>query len=328
MKLKGLKNIVIVLPERLGDSIFHTPSIALIKKAHPEINIDIIALSPLSAMVVENNPHVRNIYIEPGKEELKRIASGYDAAIPVHPHARSKKQIEIMKIRTLRGTPKTTSRHQSGMAFSAMKNLLDVEALPGEEKYKLYPGKDNHDKISQLLAENDTSAEKDILIGCHIGCHSFTKRRLSFWRPMVHPKVWAFENFVALEAELRKINPRFRLVLTGSKQEEMLGEKFKKVAPKAINLINKTSVLDLAALMESLTIFISSDTGAMHVACASNVGVIALFGPTSLENTGPYPMQPNYRVLQAPAINDIRVEEVLNTIVSHPAVIGHPENKK
>jgi len=42
MKLKGLKNIVIVLPERLGDSIFHTPSIALIKKAHPEINIDIM----------------------------------------------------------------------------------------------------------------------------------------------------------------------------------------------------------------------------------------------------------------------------------------------
>jgi ADP-heptose:LPS heptosyltransferase len=116
---------------------------------------------------------------------------------------------------------------------------------------------------------------------------------------------------------LRATDSRIRFVLTGSQGEKPLGEKFMQRAPRSINLIDKTSVLDLAALMDRLTLFITPDTGAMHVACARKVGIIALFGPTQLQVTGPHPMRDNYRILQATNLAGLSIDDVLATAINH-----------
>lgn len=48
------------------------------------------------------------------------------------------------------------------------------------------------------------------------------------------------------------------------------------------------SLLDLAALAERCVTFVSADTGPMHLAAAVGVPVVALFGPSKPEHTGPY----------------------------------------
>ena len=114
----------------------------------------------------------------------------------------------------------------------------------------------------------------------------------------------------------------YRLVLTGSKSEKKLAAKFMRRAPTAVDLVDRTTVLQLAALNRYLALFVSSDTGALHVACATDVGVIALFGPTPAVYTGPYPPRPTHRLLQAPTIDGITVDQVLATILEHPAVVA------
>jgi heptosyltransferase-1/heptosyltransferase-2 len=132
---------------------------------------------------------------------------------------------------------------------------------------------------------------------------------------LLHAKVWPLENFVKLEASARKNDPRIRFVLTGSENEKPLGKIFQRQSNSIVNLIGKTSVLDLAALMSYISIYITSDTGALHVASATDVDLIALFGPTRTERTGPYPCRPNHTVIRRRSIEEIRVEDVLEILI-------------
>jgi len=65
----------------------------------------------------------------------------------------------------------------------------------------------------------------------------------------------------------------------------------------AIRLDGLTSLPALAALFRRAAVVLSTDTGPMHIAVAVGTPVVALFGPTSPEYTGPYGKQ--NRVLRA-----------------------------
>ena len=314
------QRVLIVLPERLGDAIFHTPSIQLLRTMRPAIKIGVLALSPLAASLLENNPAVDAVYIAPSKAATKRLAALYDVVLKLHDHALARKYVEWLGIPALSYTFVPVGQHRSQRSLYLIKDLLQCDVPAGLDRYRLFPGPTNFNNIETLLRSEGVVPGRDILIGCHIGCHSIAKRGLSFWKPLAHPKVWPFENFVALDAALRQRDKRLRFVLTGSNAEKKLGKEFKALSPTAINLVDKTSVLDLAALMASLNLFVSSDTGTLHVACAGDIGLIALFGPTSLALTGPYPRRENHIVLQAPIIADLSVQQVFEAIVTHPDV--------
>jgi len=54
-----------------------------------------------------------------------------------------------------------------------------------------------------------------------------------------------------------------------------------------IDLTGKTAIADLPALLSQCHLFIGNDSGAMHVAAAVGLPVIAVFGPTDPEGTAP-----------------------------------------
>lgn len=60
---------------------------------------------------------------------------------------------------------------------------------------------------------------------------------------------------------------------------------------KVINLIGKTSLRELAALMGIVVMCIGGDTGPVHIAAAMGCKIIALFGPSSGHRAGPYGSQ-------------------------------------
>jgi lipopolysaccharide heptosyltransferase II len=55
----------------------------------------------------------------------------------------------------------------------------------------------------------------------------------------------------------------------------------------AVDLIGKTSLSVLAAVIERASVFIGVDSGVMHLAAAVKTPVVALFGPSDPEMTGP-----------------------------------------
>jgi len=63
-----------------------------------------------------------------------------------------------------------------------------------------------------------------------------------------------------------------------------------------INLTGKTSIADLPSLLSQCHLFLGNDSGAMHVAAAVGLPVIAVFGPTDPHGTAP--VTPRLTVVQ------------------------------
>lgn len=61
-------------------------------------------------------------------------------------------------------------------------------------------------------------------------------------------------------------------------------------ADSVINMAGKTSIGQLGALLEHCALFIGNDSSPMHLAAAVAIPVIAVFGPTSPQEYGPYPL--------------------------------------
>ncbi len=57
-----------------------------------------------------------------------------------------------------------------------------------------------------------------------------------------------------------------------------------------LNLAGKTTIGELAAQLERCDLFIGNDSSPMHLAAALDIPVIAIFGPTSPQEYGPYPL--------------------------------------
>ncbi|PYM14054.1 MAG: hypothetical protein DME18_07575 [Verrucomicrobia bacterium] len=69
-----------------------------------------------------------------------------------------------------------------------------------------------------------------------------------------------------------------------------------------LNLAGRTTLRELCALLKCCRLLLSNDTGPMHVAAAVGTPVVALFGSTSPELTGPgLPGDSRHRLLKSNA---------------------------
>lgn len=308
------KTVLVITPERLGDTLLCTPAIHYLKQNYPSLKIDVLAFSELSAQTLKNNPDIRHIFLLSDKFN----ADHYDFALNIHGEKYLTVPLEktALKIYTL---PEIDySRPQAEFALEFVKSLSpeNFEIKDSDRFYKLYPDEQDKNFIKKLLLKHQVDFERDILIGCQIGCHSIAQKKWALFRKkLTHPKIWPFEYFLELAEKLNQFNSHIRLVLTGSKSEKVLGDRFTKKIPTAINLIDQTNILQLRALIDQMDLFISPDTGVMHVACSANIPMIALFGPTNLQRTGPYPKLNNLTVLQSDNMEDISVERVYQAVL-------------
>jgi heptosyltransferase-3 len=306
------KRVVMVAPERLGDTLMCTPAIHLLKEACPSVKIDIIALSELSAEVLKNNPDIDHVFVRP---ELATLPS-YDRGINIHNGPEAQHYLNALNIPLDTIGANDPHMHQAEQAILFVQKLLPSAICSVEKNYRLFPNAEDYAHVETIFKLQQVDLKKDILLGCQIGCHSIAKKRFAFLKKLSHPKIWPFEHIVTLAQKLQAYNPRIKLVITGSNSEKVLGKKLEKSAPNIVNFINQTTVPQLYSLMKYLRLFISPDTGLMHVACASNVPLIALFGYTSLTRTGPYPKLKDLTLIQGPSMAAITVDEVFQAVVN------------
>ena len=87
-------------------------------------------------------------------------------------------------------------------------------------------------------------------------------------------------------------------VIVGGNKDADLGERVRSAAGgDTSNLAGKTSLTDLMALMRHFKLFITNDSGPMHIAAAFGVPVLAVFGPTTKE-LGFFPYGKGHRVIE------------------------------
>lgn len=101
-------------------------------------------------------------------------------------------------------------------------------------------------------------------------------------------KLWPEKNFSELADRLIREKQAI-VVFTGSPADQIVTRRIMAgMRYPALDWCGKTSLKELAALATVCDLFITTDTGPMHLAAAAGARVLALFGPTAPWRTGPY----------------------------------------
>ena len=100
-------------------------------------------------------------------------------------------------------------------------------------------------------------------------------------------KRWPKENFALLiERIIREI--KVKVIIPGSSNDEKLADEIKRLSHvDPLVMAGKTSLLQIMALMKRADLVVSSDSGPLHIASSVGTPVVAVFGPTRPEITGP-----------------------------------------
>lgn len=99
---------------------------------------------------------------------------------------------------------------------------------------------------------------------------------------------WTEKGFAAL---IHKLKNNFHIdsVLTGGREDTGMANSVAASSNSVvINLVGKTSVIELKEVLTGSKAVVSCDTGPMHLAVALGKDVVALFGPADPLRTGPF----------------------------------------
>lgn len=112
-------------------------------------------------------------------------------------------------------------------------------------------------------------------------------------------KEWPVEHYAELARMI--LADGMQVVLAGGPDDLDKGNKIKELCPEIANLIRQTSLRELAALIQGCAVYISADTGPLHFAAALKKPLVAMYGPTKADRTGPYGSD-KASVLLSPAV--------------------------
>lgn len=80
-----------------------------------------------------------------------------------------------------------------------------------------------------------------------------------------------------------------KVIIFGNINEKPIAQKILSIIGEdGIDLSGKTTLIELAALLERCKLLITNDTGTMHLSAALETPVIAIFGSTDPKRTGPW----------------------------------------
>ncbi|MBN2056555.1 glycosyltransferase family 9 protein [bacterium] len=157
-------------------------------------------------------------------------------------------------------------------------NLSLVEGGGGEvteSDFTIAVGSADRDSIDRFLL--DTFAGEDFLVAVNPGAGWSTKR-------------WPVQHFAALCRELTK-HCKVRCLALWGPGEEDLAAALVSAADNSVALAPPTNLKQLYYLISRCDMFISGDTGPLHLAAAAGCPSLALFGPSDPRRNGPYGMR-------------------------------------
>ncbi len=303
---KNIKQLLVRSTNWIGDAVMTTPAVRAIRKNFPHARISML-VKPWVGPVFEHSPHIDDIIIydagarhkgSAGKVRLARDlrAHGFDAAILLQ------NAFEAALITFFAGIPMRLgySRDARGALLThsipctkAIRQVHQTEyylnilskaglaANPGPLEITL--GMEERDSALEILAEYGVG-EDELLVGIN---PSATFGPAKQWFP---------ERYAELADKIYDTY-RARIVVFGGPGDSALGEKIiGRMQHPAINFCGKTTLGEAMALIERCHLFVTNDSGLMHVGAALNVPLIAIFGSTDFVATGP--LGPKSRVVR------------------------------
>jgi len=304
--MDAYKRILIFNVNWLGDVIFSTAVIRNIRNNFPESFIACIVPSRCYS-ILKGNTHLDEIIIYDEKDRHKGVFSqlkfasmlkskNFDMVFLLH---RSFTRALICRLADI---PERIGYNTKNRGFLLTKkinapdihslhridyylNIIEKSGLRVEDRYTdFFVSEEDLDFVSDFL-KNQGIKKEDFLVALNPGGN---------WLPKRWPK-----DYWALLADKLIAEFGARIIITGSNNDIALIREIKQgMKEKPVIACGVFNIKQLGALCKKVDLFITADTGPLHIANVMNTKkIIALFGPTSAEITGPYPLK-NVTLLQ------------------------------
>lgn len=139
-------------------------------------------------------------------------------------------------------------------------------------------------RVSLTAADRRVAGELLASVGCAAGDPCVVLVPGTRWAT----KCWPAERFGQLAVGLRE-RAGVRSILVGGRDDEPAAERAVSAsAGSAASICGRTTLRQLAAVIERAMLVVTGDSTPMHLAAALDRPMVALFGPTSPVRTGPY----------------------------------------
>ena len=256
--------LLIELPTWLGDCVMATPAIENIVNFNNDVQITFIG-SFVSVEALKNHPKVvKTVVLDKKYRVLYKTARNlgeFDYFFSFRSSLRTKflKFLISAKNKYQFDKNKYQHRHQVEKYNDFINDSLDINFPPG----KLL--------LSTISSQSSTQKTVGINPGASYGS----------------AKRWYPEEFAKVANEL---SDQYDIVIFGGPDEQDIALDIEKLLIKKDvknykNLAGKTTIPELINHISNLDLFITGDSGPMHVAAAFQIPTVAIFGPTKDNET-------------------------------------------
>jgi len=256
--------VLIELPTWLGDCIMVTPAIENIVNFHNDVEITFIG-SFVSIEALKNHPKSIKTFVLDKKYtslyKISRDLGNFDAFFSFRSSARSKflKFLISAKKKYQFDKDKYQNRHQVEKYNDFVNDSLSIDLTA----WKL-----------QIYGYNIVKSKKKIL-GINPGASYGSAKR---WYP---------QEFAKVASEL---SGEYDVIIFGGPGETDIAVDIEQAlidsgVTNYKNLAGNTTITELINKIASLDLFITGDSGPMHVAASFQVPTVAIFGPTKEDET-------------------------------------------
>lgn len=317
--LKEFKNILVINLMHLGDLMLVTPVLRTLRANYPEARITLLADKKLRD-IVEFNPHLDEcLFLDKKGEDnhfgaffkfIRKVRAGkYDLVINLHRNERASALAAFSGGGYIVGYAKPgfslffdetmannhPIKHQVEAHLDVLRNFLGVEKIDDAGLEMVIP-EAALQKADRLWQESFAKDAK--VIAFNIGASWLTKR-------------WLKEYFA--ECADRLIRRGYHVAFFGGPMdvdlvESCLEDMQEKDSHQLKVFTGKVSLGVLAGLLRRCCLFLTTDSGPMHVGVAMNVPVVTMFGSSPV--TGFYPYDGKDILVKTPeACHPCRIHE-------------------
>jgi len=272
--------------DRIGDVVLSTPVIKAVRDAYPESHIAMMVRPP-SRDIVEANPYLDEVivYDRSGGEKslagnirfVKRLKDErFDLAVILHPTQRTHLIAACAGIPVRVGYDKKygfllTKRIPHAKQFGLKHEIdytLDILRYIGIEpadRTLCMPISGSSERRIKGLFNASGIKDIDTVFAINPGASCPSKR-------------WKAENFAKVAGSLIDKHGAKIVIVSGWDDRAFGNRVASLLGNRCLDLSGKTSVADLASVLKRARLFISNDSGPVHIACAVGTPVVAIFG--------------------------------------------------
>ncbi|MEN5407811.1 glycosyltransferase family 9 protein [Aliarcobacter butzleri] len=263
-----IKEIFIEIPSWLGDAIMATPAIENLIKTYPDAQITLLG-SFVSTQAFQGYPNIKRVIVD----DTKKSGNRYKNLISL---AKSIGRVDL----AISFRRSISSKFM--MFFIKAKKKFNYRRLTKKEIHLCIRYNDFVNKVLNL--QNEVG---DLRL--YFKPFNYGKSTLGINPGATYgsAKRWYPEEFAKIAIEMSK---KYDIVIFGGPAETNIAKDIEnELVSKGItnyqNLAGKTIIPELIEKIAGLDLFITNDSGPMHIAAAYKVKTIAIFGPTKFTET-------------------------------------------